>query len=220
MFEREMRRLGFTAVNLEELVDEFDFRSVDDLYVGIGCGDLPLGRIVNQLKLDEDQDIEAFTSLARPTPVSPAKDRDSVAVLGLKGIYSNFAKCCNPAPGDEIVGYVTRGRGATIHRLDCPNVLRIRDRERLVRVTWGEPKSTFPVPVRIKAYDRDGLMKDISTVIADEAINIGQVQVDVNKNMAVFNLILDVDDIAQLSRVLTRLESLPNVLEAHRIRPG
>ncbi len=97
---------------------------------------------------------------------------------------------------------------------------RIRDRERLVRVTWGEPKSTFPVPIRIRAYDRDGLMKDVSTVIADEKINMGQIQVDVNENMAVFDLILEVDDIAQLSRVLTRLENLPNVMEAQRVRAG
>ena len=217
--ERELRRLGISEVDFEVLAREADYRSLDDFYVAIGCGDLPLGRVVNRLILDTDESKEDDLPTLKPTG-QPAKDRDSIAITGLKGLLTQFAKCCNPAPGDPITGYITRGRGATIHRQDCPNVLRVRDRERLVRVDWGEAKSTFPVPVKIKAYDRDGLMKDVSTVIADEAINMSQVNVDVNKNLAIFNLILEVDDISQLSRVLTRLENLPNVMEAHRIRPG
>ena len=112
------------------------------------------------------------------------------------------------------------GRGATIHRKDCPNVLGIEDRERLVKVNWGEPKATYPIPVRIKAFDRDGLMKDVSTLIADEGINMPKVKVETNRNMAVFDLVLEVRDILQLSRILDRLENLPNVMEARRVRPG
>jgi GTP pyrophosphokinase len=145
---------------------------------------------------------------------------DLVSVLGLRGLLTNMARCCNPAPGDEIIGYVTRGRGATIHRRDCPNILRVRDRERLVHVSWGEARRTYPIPVQIKAYDRDGLMKDVSTVISDENINMTGVNVGVSKNLAIFDLTLEVRDIAELSRVLDRLENLPNVLEAKRVRPG
>ena len=129
-------------------------------------------------------------------------------------------RCCNPAPGDAIVGYITRGRGATIHRQDCPNILSIKDRERLVRVNWGEAKNTYPVPVRIKAYDRNGLMKDVSTLISDEGINMTAVNVETTRNLAVFDLTLEVHDIAELSRVLDRLENLPNVTEAQRVNPG
>jgi GTP pyrophosphokinase len=218
--ERELRRLGLGDADIAALALAFDFNSEEDFYVAIGNGDLPFGRIVNHLILDEDGKDENQFFITQPSPDTPEKQRDSVAVLGLKGLFTNFGKCCNPAPGDDIVGYITRGRGATIHRQDCPNVLRIRDRERLVRVSWGEPRSTFPVPVRIRAYDRDGLMKDVSTVISDEKINMSHVNVDVNQNMAVFDLILEVDDIAQLSRVLTRLENLSNVMQAHRVRPG
>lgn len=99
-------------------------------------------------------------------------------------------------------------------------MLRIRDRERLVRVSWGEPKNTYPIPVRIKAYDRNGLMKDVSSLIADEGVNMPKVKVEVNRNLAVFDLTLEVRDIVQLSRVLDRLENLDNVLEAQRVRPG
>ena len=96
----------------------------------------------------------------------------------------------------------------------------IDDRERLVRVNWGEPKATYPIPVRIKAFDRDGLMRDVSTLIADEGINMPKVKVETHRNMAIFDLVLEVRDILQLSRIFDRLENLPNVMEARRVRPG
>ena len=99
-------------------------------------------------------------------------------------------------------------------------MLRVEDRERLVRVSWGEVKRTYPVPVRLKAYDRNGLMKDISTLISDEGLNMTDIKVNVAKNLAILDLTLEVPDIAKLSRVLDRLENLPNVMEARRIQPG
>jgi GTP pyrophosphokinase len=219
LFERELRQLGLLDVDLDRLVNRFDFRASDDLYAAIGCGDIPLGRVVNELVLEEEEEDEFdFSSLPPHEIIKPSSD--DVAVLGLKGLLSRMARCCNPTPGDEIVGYITRGRGATIHRKDCPNVLRIRDTERLVQVSWGEPTNTFPVPIRIKAYDRDGLMRDVSTLIADEGISMNKVRVDVRRNMALFDLILEVRDVEHLSRVLDRLERLPNVFEARRVRPG
>jgi GTP pyrophosphokinase len=217
LLEKELRRLGLTKLNLENLAKEFDFRSVDYLYEAIGNGDISIGRIVNHLTVPEVE--EEFKLIAHPSPEVPPPT-DSVVILGLRGLLTNFAKCCNPAPGDDIVGYITRGRGATIHRQDCPNIMRIKDRERLVKVSWGEAKNTYPVPVRMKAYDRDGLMRDVSTLIAEEGINMGKVSVDINNNLAVFDMVLEVRDLAQLSKVLDRLENLPNVLEAQRVKPG
>jgi GTP pyrophosphokinase len=168
----------------------------------------------------EEKDDEGFQFTTRPKVEPGVQSHDTVSVLGLKGLLTTMARCCNPAPGDDIIGYITRGRGATIHRLDCPNMLRIRERERLVRVSWGEPKNIYPVSVQIKAYDRDGLLRDVSTLIAEEGINLGQVKIVVNQNIAVFDLILEVREIDQIARILTRLEALPNVLQAHRVRPG
>jgi GTP diphosphokinase / guanosine-3',5'-bis(diphosphate) 3'-diphosphatase len=218
MLEKELRRLGLADINLDRLAKEFEYRNLESLYEAIGCGDLGLGRLVNHLTLGKED--EPVTIPITKPPPQPAQGDDLVSVLGLKGLLTNMARCCSPAPGDDIVGYITRGRGATIHRQDCPNILRIKDRERLVRVTWGEAKRTYPVPVRIKAYDRNGLMKDVSTLIADEGINITGVSVDVFQNLATFDLTLEVRDIAELSRVLDRLENLPNVLVAQRVRPG
>ena len=220
LLDKELRRLGLLNINIDRLAREFDQRNVDDFYEAIGNGDLAVGRIVNHLTLTEEEEVN-LEQLTRPPSESLAVAQDNVSVLGLKGLLTVMAKCCNPTPGDAIVGYITRGRGATIHRSDCPNIMRSRDRERLVRVSWGEAKNTYPVPVRIKAYDRNGLMKDVSTLISEEGINMVKVNVDVNKkNLAVFDLVLEVRDLAQLSKILDRLENLANVLEAQRVRPG
>jgi GTP pyrophosphokinase len=219
LLEHEFQRLGLSEVNekaLEEIGRSLEFRSLDDIYVAIGSSDLSVGRIIN--KLLETKETDDMLVIVPPTsaPASPG----SVAVLGLKDILTNSARCCNPTPGDEIIGYITRGRGATIHRQDCPNILRIRDRERLVKVSWGENVRTYPVPIRISAYDRQGLMGDITNLLNAESVNILDANVRVSKNLADLRLVIEVKDIAQLSRILTRIENLPNVLEAQRVRGG
>ena len=219
LLEKELRRLGLSQVSIEQLAKELDFRSIDVLYEAIGNGDISTGRIVNHLTVSEDEN-DTFELIAHPTVDEKKPATDAIAILGLRGLLTNFGRCCNPAPGDDIVGDITRGRGATVHRQDCPNIMRIKDRERLVKVSWGEAKSTYPIPVRMKAYDRNGLMRDVSTLIAEEGINMGKVNVEVNNNLAIFDMILEVRDLAQLSKVLDRLENLANVLEAQRVKPG
>ena len=218
ILDKELKRLGIVDLDIDDLGKFFEYKGSEDLYVALGCGDLAIGKIINHI-----QEVEKGNSdpLFTVSPVAvERKDSESVNVLGLKGILTSFAKCCNPAPGDEIVGYITRGRGATIHRNDCPNILRMKDKERLVKVSWGEAKRTFPVSIMIKAYDRQGLMGDISTVLGNEGINMRDIHITISNNLATINLLLDIGDISQLSRVLTLMESLPNVMEAFRVKPG
>jgi GTP pyrophosphokinase len=217
LYEREIHRLGISNLSLDDLLTSLDLRSPDDLYEALGCGDLTIGRVVN--KFSEIQKEKEPLLEIRPTDTKPIITTE-VTVLGLKGLLTTFAKCCNPAPGDEIVGYITRGRGATIHRRDCPNILRMTENERIVKVLWGEAQKTFPINIEIKAYDRQGLMGDISSILSLESINVLDIHLKVTHNLATITLILEIRDIAQLSRVLTRIESLPNVMEAHRIKPG
>jgi guanosine-3',5'-bis(diphosphate) 3'-pyrophosphohydrolase len=221
ILERELRQLGLSNVNLEQIARKFDYKTFDDFAEAIGCGDIAAGKIANGL-VNGDEVVDDFFDLPEAPPDQLGKESTGdVAVRGLKGLLTNMARCCNPTPGDDIVGYITRGRGATIHRADCPNILRIRDRERLVQVSWGVPSNTFPVPIRVKAFDRDGLMRDVSTLLADEKINMNKVRVDVTRgNTAIFDLIIEVRDVEHLSRVLDRLEGLDNVFEAQRVRPG
>lgn len=217
MLEREFRRVGLVNYDLDALSKAFDYKCVDDLYVAVGCGDVSLGHIINTLSEGEPDESRLFE-------IKPSQPKDitknAVAVLGLRNILTNFARCCNPVPGDEIVGYITRGRGATIHRQDCPNILRSKDRDRIVRVSWGEPQHTFPVEIQIKAYDRQGLMGDISTLLSNENINLKDIKIDVTHNLASIMMVVEVADIAQLSRILTKIENVPNVMEAHRLNPG
>jgi guanosine-3',5'-bis(diphosphate) 3'-pyrophosphohydrolase len=218
LLEREFRRLGLDNVNVEELSKSLDLKSPEELHVALGCGDLHIGRVINRLaEMDREKVDELFVSKA-VTDSQPITD--AITVLGLKGILTNIARCCNPVPGDDIIGYITRGRGATIHRRDCPNILRRKDRERLVNVTWGEIRRTYPIPVEVKAYDRQGLMGDISNVLNDESANLADINLKFHQNLAVISMIIEVTDITQLSRILTRVENLPNVLEAHRLKPG
>jgi GTP diphosphokinase / guanosine-3',5'-bis(diphosphate) 3'-diphosphatase len=218
MLEHEIQRLGLTELDeagLKDLAQDFG-RSPEELYDALGCGDLTLGRVVNKLlEAKESDDILVVVPAS-----SDAVPTEAVTVLGLKGLLTAMAKCCNPTPGDEIIGYITRGHGATIHRQDCPNILRIKDRERLVKVSWGENVRTYPVPIRIRAFDRQGLMGDITTLLNGESVNIVDVQVGISKNLADLRLVIEVRDIDQLSRMLARIENLPNVLEAQRVRAG
>jgi len=216
VLERELSRLGIGETNFEKLARGMDFRTPEDLYVALGTGDLSVSKIAKGLsETEENADI-----LTVGAPVGETASADAVDVVGLKGLLTNVAKCCNPTPGDEIVGYITRGRGATIHRQDCPNILRMRERERLVAVSWGSRARTYAVPVRIHAYDRQGLMGDISNLLNNENINIADVVVKTSQNLADIRLIIEVRDIEQLSRTLTRIENLPNVMEAQRVKPG
>lgn len=218
--EKELIRLDMNDVNQDKLAGLFDLRSSEDLYAAIGCGDLSIKRIINKLSEMEEEARMPLPEIKSAT--STPHDKNAVNVLGLKGLLTNFARCCNPLPGDEIVGYITRGRGATIHRSDCPNILRMegKDRERIVKVSWGEPQKTFPVSMEIKAYDRQGLMWDVYNILYNEGINILGNSQKVAHNIATINMALEVRDIAQLSLILTRIENLPNVLEAHRLKPG
>jgi GTP pyrophosphokinase len=215
--ERELQRLGITNTNFEKMARELGFKIPEDMFIALGNGDLSVNRVIKQLSdIEETADILEVTVPAQE--IKPSTD--AVEVVGLKGLLSTIARCCNPMPGDQIVGYITRGRGATIHRQDCPNILRQKDTERLLQVDWGKVERTFPVHITVKAYDRQGLMGDISTLLQGEGVNIADVSVNYNRTVADIKLVIEIRDLAQLSRVLTRIESLPNVLEALRTRPG
>jgi GTP pyrophosphokinase len=215
--ERELQRLGITSINFEKMARELGFKVPEEMFIALGNGDLSVNKVIKELsEIEETADILEVTAPVQETKTST----DTVEVVGLKGLLSTMARCCNPMPGDQIVGYITRGRGATIHRQDCPNILRRKDTERLLQVDWGKIERTFPVHITVKAYDRQGLMGDISTLLQGENVNIADVSVNYNRTVADIRLVIEIRDLAQLSRVLTRIENLPNVLEAQRTKPG
>ncbi len=221
LLEKEFQRLAAGEINLENLARSLNFKHPEDLFVAIGTGDIAISKVVSMIS-EEELPLDEIVPSA---PKSTTTATDAVAVVGLKGILTTISKCCNPTPGDPIIGYITRGRGASIHRQDCPNMLRHKERDRMVQLSWGEAIRTYPVPIRVIAFDRQGLMGDISTLLNSENINIIDVGVKVKQDSAkadIANIRIEIEirNIVQLSRILKRIENLPNVLEAQRFKAG
>jgi len=216
ILEKELRRLGLEDRSHEDLAQLFGYEKVDDFLVAIGCGDLNPQQLDTKILEAERQREEERIPETRP----PVPRDTGITVTGVGNLPTNLARCCTPLPGDEIIGYITRGRGVTIHRKDCPNILRLsRDRERLIQVEWGrDSRRTYPVVVKIRAWDRGGLLRDVAAVVANEGINMSAVNVITKKkeNLAIITATLEITGAAQLARVLTKIERLPNVIEAQR----
>jgi GTP pyrophosphokinase len=217
VLERELKRLGLDEIPFDQIAKQFGFDKVDDFMAAIGAGDINAPQIAGRISdLTRPREEVLEFPPARPSPMGPMGD---VRVLGVGDLLTNLAHCCHPLPGDRIIGYITRGRGVTIHRQDCPNILRVNDRERLIEVDWGiEATDTYPVNVRVEAYDRQGLLRDIAAVVADESISMSAANIVTHKkdHRATMMVTLEIADIDQLSRVLTRIERLPNVVAARR----
>ncbi|MCJ7739265.1 MAG: TGS domain-containing protein, partial [Anaerolineae bacterium] len=216
MVERELKHLGLEQISHEDLAGLFGLKKAEDLHAAVGFGDIHSHQIASKISQiqPEPETEEEFKLDPLPTPSA----MDTVEVQGTGGLLTRLAECCHPLPGDEIVGYITRGRGITVHRRDCPNMLRMQDVQRLIEVNWGTRHDTVPVTIQITAFDRTGLLHDISGIISNEKINIGRSAVNPNPktNITTLYIAVEIKDITQLSRVLTKIERLPNVIETHR----
>ena len=219
LYERELKRLGLPRTDPHTLVARFNLHDGDDLLAALGRGDISSGQLASALA-------PLLESTAEEAPRSTRGRRTGdgsggVTVAGVGDLLTQVAGCCKPVPPDDIVGYVTRGRGVSIHRRDCRNVLALRgeERARLLEVSWsGAGERVYPVAVHVAAYDRPGLLRDVTTLLANERINVVSVDMhtDRNRQMALMDLIVEVREVVQLSRMLERIGQLPNVVEARR----
>ncbi len=215
LLEKELKRLSLDQKNYEEIATLLKFDKIEDLLAAIGYGDINVQQIAARLIEAEKEEEEPELPKAAPPPPVVA----GVTVRGVGDLLTRLAGCCHPLPGDPVVGYVTRGRGITIHRRDCRNILYLKDKERLIEVDWGEDlKQVFPVMIQILAYDRTGLMRDVTEIMAGERINITAANIATHPkdHTAVITATLEISSILQLSRVLAKIERLPNVFEARR----
>lgn len=220
--DKETARLGVGKPDLEALLPKYNFKSVDDLYAAIGRGEVSATQIANlQIDTSRDDDEEITARADRRTARHTGK-AGQVVVQGVDDLMTHTARCCKPVPYDPIVGYITRGRGVTIHREDCKVVRRLREEqaERLIPVSWSEdqPMGTFLVDVQIYAHDRKGLLRDISSVFSNEEVDVLGVKThtDRKKEMANMRFTAEVTDMAQLSKVLEKLAQIPDVQEVRR----
>lgn len=223
VLDRELKRLGVDNMSHDHVAALFDLDKTDEFLARVGFGDIHSGQIASRV-LDLTREIEEVNLADLVTsPGNGAIESSNIQVLGTGGLLTNLARCCNPIQSDQIIGYITRGRGVTIHRKECPNVLRTQDRDRLIEVEWSNGlsgDSVYPVTIIINAYDRAGLMRDVSQLVADEHVNMREVQVNTHNNLATLSILMEFISVEQLSRVLAKLEQLPNVIEARRRTSG
>jgi len=222
LFEKDLQRLGFGGVNYEEVARRLAFPKVDDMLAAIGRGEVKTSRLLHVLQELHEALTEAPSVPAAPAPAAKRAGGGDIRIQGVGNLMTSLGRCCKPVPGDDIVGFITRGRGVTIHRRDCSNILRHVDRQsaRLIEVEWGSGAQTYPVDIYITAYDRQGLLRDITLLLANERINVIAVQTrsDPLEHVAYMTLTLEIPDINALSRTLQKLIQLPNVIEAQRVR--
>jgi GTP pyrophosphokinase len=208
----ELKRLGLNA-DEEKVAKELKFESTDEMLAALGSGGLPINQIISLLT----QQQEKPRIVARPPKKSAVAAGPDVQVLGVGDLMTHLAQCCNPIPGDEIIGYTTRGRGITIHKKDCPNILREDEKERLVAVAWDNAQQLYPVPINVLVWDRVGLLRDISTLVSDEGINMTDVTTrDMEDGRVTISLTVYTGGIGQLSRIFRKLESVRSVISVSR----
>ncbi len=219
--EQELTRLGVTDVRFEKLSQHFNFSKVDKFFAAVGRTDIKTTQIVNYIQ-DITEGREEKLHVSRISKPKKYEGSD-VYINGVGNLLTHMAKCCKPLPGDPVVGYITHGRGVTIHRQDCGNALHyaIEAKERLIEVEWAsKTDSTYPVDILVIAYDRSGLLRDITFVLANENINVIGVNTvsDKTESKAHMTITLEINDLNQLSNVLSQVNQLPNVIEAKRQR--
>ncbi len=218
--ERELRRLArasIAAVGPEQIADVargYNYDSLDDFYAAIGYGAINPQTVVMRLGVVDD----VQSTLPTVAPPQRLERTGGVRVKGVGDLLVRFAKCCHPIPGDPIVGFITRGKGVTVHLQSCPTVLNEREVSRLIDVEWeSAPSETYPISIRVEAYDRTGLLSDITQVVAENKVNIVAAQVGVTADhTAVVTATIQVHSVSQLARVMGRIETLKDVISVQR----
>ena len=223
MVERELARLGQTALKLEAVATKAGFARTEEFFAAFARDEINSRQV--------QMAIAAVAQPAVPAPVAPAEPEvvtrrsraagtgHGILVVGVDRLLTGLARCCKPAPPDPIAGFVTRGKGITIHRASCPNVARIRAREpeRLIEADWGAPREQlFPVDIVVEATDRQGLLRDISELLSREKINVTAVNTQTRQHQARMAFTLEVESVGQLKRALALARDIPGVFSAER----
>ncbi|MEX0731851.1 MAG: GTP diphosphokinase [Aquisalimonadaceae bacterium] len=221
--DRELHRLGVGGINLERLAQKTRFPKVDEFLAAIGRGDITSGQIAS-LVGDHVLPRQDELHVSQPRP-GRSDGRDDVTIYGVGNLLTRMARCCRPAPGDAIIGFITRGQGVTIHRRDCNNVRSFveNDSQRLVEVSWrGRSERKYPVDIRIDAYDRQGLLRDITAILTNEKLNVVGVNTRTGQedHLAHMTLTVEINDVTQMSRLMDRIAGLRNVLDVRRHSEG
>ncbi|MBM6551642.1 GTP diphosphokinase [Marinomonas ostreistagni] len=225
VLDKQLKRLGIEESKLDftTIAERFNFANGDEVYVSLGAGDIQLSRVLRII-----DELYGLDGSSEPRPIRLKKSRhknsdNDVHIRGVGKLLTQMAKCCSPIPGDDIIGYITQGRGVSVHRQDCINVaqLQLEEPERIVEVNWGEEvDNLYPVNIQVQAYDRTGLLNDITALLANEKVNLLSMNTLSAKadHTASIRFTIEVGEISSLSKLLHRINQLPNVLDVFRER--
>lgn len=225
LLEDEFRRLSIGDISYKALADKTKFSSTNDMFAAIGAGDLKpthVAHVAQKILHPKEQQLDLSFDSNKADRKSNESNED-IRIRGVGRLLTTMAHCCHPVPGDAIVGYITVGRGVSIHRQDCMNILQLEDMEpnRIIEVSWGRsPESVYSVSIEVHAYDREGLLRDITTVLANEQVNVTGINTysDAQENTATLTLVMDINSLDALGRVLTKIKQLPNIIDVRRKR--
>jgi GTP pyrophosphokinase len=220
--DRELQRLSIRNIKLEKAATLLGFTNSEDLHAAIGHGALSTAQVVARIQelLPSPPALVESLTISRKFRHIELPGKDDVRIRGVGNLLTHMAHCCQPAPFELIGGYITQGRGVTIHRRDCTNFLGLASKhhERVIEVGWGETPATYPVDIIIIAYDRSGLLRDITSILANDQVNVRGTNTLTNEesSIAQMKLTVEITDVIQLSQILEKISQLPNVVTAHR----
>ncbi|RDI97638.1 bifunctional (p)ppGpp synthetase/guanosine-3',5'-bis(diphosphate) 3'-pyrophosphohydrolase [Dyella solisilvae] len=225
MFEKEIRRLALPAADIGKLPAHFHLKTHDELLVALALGEVAPGQIARVLQ-EAAAPAPAVTQSATPTAQRHSvRDQSALSIEGVGNLLTTLARCCQPLPGDAVRGFVTKGRGVSVHRADCASLARLakRDPDRVIEVEWGKAAAqAYEVDIELRGYDRKGLQKDVTSLISNASVHIiaSSSRVFTRTGEVEMRFTLRVRDFEQLSGLLARLAALPNVVDARRISAG
>ena len=217
ILDNELQKLELTYKDLDPAIKRFNFRELDDLMVAIGAGDIRLNQMLNFITdRTEHEPVIRFKSPSKVTG-----DKNGIVVDGVGSLMSHVARCCRPVPGDEIIGYITQGRGIAVHREDCDSFSNLKNKhpERVISVSWSDDiSSSYALTIRIEASDRSGLIRDISSALANEKVNVLNMNVNTvdSTQTAIFVMQIEVHDLQGTNKVLSKLHQIEGVHSAKR----
>jgi len=216
LIDKELKALGINATRLHEVSLAFNFKRLDDLLAALGRGDIKISQILSRLTPAEEP-INNFVKVQ----LKPESFGSDLRIEGVGDLLTHMARCCQPVPGDQVIGYITLGRGVSVHRLDCSNIIHAseKQRHRFLQVSWGNAtREHYLVDILIKAFDRASLLRDITALLANERAHVYSLQTQINKqeNTNYISLTIEIDGLNSLSKLLSKLGQIPNVLEARR----
>ena len=212
MYNKQIKRLNATMSD-SEAAEMVGIAKVEDFFAALGDGAVTVNQVVQKLSNKEAENIVEIKPAAALPSILPSS---AIEVLGVGDLLTSIARCCNPINGDEIAGYITRSRGVPVHRRNCPNILNETEKERLVTVAWGKTQTLYPVRIQVRAWDRVGLLRDVTAAVSDEGVNIAECVSEEYADMSIITLTAHIRGIDQLSTLFFRLEGVKGVIGVTR----